>query len=470
MRLLLALPPLVCLLAAPAEALTPDDWQSLASALGTIRSADDDDAARTAAAEILDDPERLTAPGDFFAQFVSAYPLTTDLSRYLGDRALHAGAAATRWTLQEALARVSVREIEAVLRAHLPDRFGPEVAADPARLEHLRSSMELLGRIAFEGDLSRESRTEHYERLRGLIVSYPDVLRQNVSLDLVARPKLAAIRAQLYKHLQDLLVPFDRERFIADTGFSGDYADLVRNHGVLVLDNNGLDARQRRAIRDVLALIPPTLHRTYHISVHDLLGNRVGEAVEMSLAGSPGVNLFAIPVGSHAGSEFPADIDPVTVPGFCAVLQHELNHVVDAQAISGVPSLAQRRAQLIAQAGDQPAEHLRSMFEPGFFVAYPQEFFASIANEYFSDSFSTLLLAVQRFDAGWQEPINQFLFFAEVYSQGRDSTTFVVQNEQCEYSLRPIPISRDKQGRINGFDLPGLNLRFELDDAGNVVR
>jgi hypothetical protein len=434
-----------------------------------IRSAHNDEAARTAA-EILDDPERLTDPGDFFAEFISAYPLTTNLSRFLGDRALHAGTTATRRALQEALARVCVREVEAMLRAHLPDHFGPEVAADASRLEHLRSSMELLGRIAFEGDLSRDSRREHYDRLRGLIASYPDVLRKNIAVDLAARPKLAAIRAQLYKHLQDLLVPFDRERFIADTGFWGDYAELVRNHGVLVLDNNGLDTRQRRAIRDLLALIPPSLHRTYHISVHDLLGNRVGETVELSLAGSPGVNLFAFPVGSHAGNDFPADIDPVTVQGFCAVLQHEINHMVDGQAISGTPSLSRRRAQLIAQAGGQPAQYLRSMFEPGFFVANPQEFFASIANEYFSDSFHTLLLAVQRFDAGWHEPINQFLFFAEVYSQGRDTTTFVVQNGECEYSLHSIPVGRDKQGRINRFDLPGLTLRFELDDAGNVVR
>jgi hypothetical protein len=465
MRPLLALPLLVGLLAASAEALTPDDRQALASALLTLRHAHDDDAARRAA-EILDDPERLADPENFFAQFVSARSLTTSLSRFLGDHALRAGTGSTQPTLQEALARVAVREIDAVLRAHLPDRFEPELAA----VEHLRSSMELLGRIAFEGDLSRESRREHYERLRGLVASYPDVLRQNASRDLAARSKLGAIRAQLYKHLQDLLVPFDRERFIADAGFSGDYADLVRNHGVLVLDNNGLDARQRRSIRDVLALVPPSLHRTHHISVTDLFGDRAGGAVEMSLAGSPGVNLFALPVGPHAGNDFPADIDPVAVQGFCAVLQHEINHVVDARTISGDPSLSRRRAQLIAQAGDQPAQYLRSMFEPGFFVAHPQEFFASIANEYFSDSFHTLLLAVQRFDAGWQEPINQFLFFAEVYSQGRDSTTFVVQNDQCEYSLHSIPVGRDKQGRIDGFALPGSSLRFELDDAGNVVR
>jgi hypothetical protein len=461
---------LLGLLVSPAAALAPDDREALTSALRALRSGHDDEAARTAS-EILEDPDRASPDyADFFGELLSADPLGADLARFLGDRALQAGAASARRALQEALARVAVREIENTLKSYLPERFGSDVAAHPARLEHLRSCMHLLARIAYEGDLSLESRREHYERLRAVIASQPGVLRQQVTLDLARQPKLAAIRAQLYKNLQDLLVPFDPERFIADAGFQGDYAELVRNHGVLVLDNNGLDPRQRRAIRDLLALIHPTLHRTYHITVHDLLGNRVGERVEMPLAGSPGVNLFAFPVGSHAGNDFPTDIDPIPVQGFCSLLQHELNHMVDGYAISGVPSRSRRRDQLIRQAGSEPMRYLRSMFEPGFFVANPQEFFASIANEYFSDSFHTLLLAVERFEAGWSEPINQFLFFADVYSRGGDTAPFVVQDAECEYSFHSIPVGRDERGRIDRIRLPGSTLQFQLDAEGNVVR
>jgi hypothetical protein len=451
---------LLGLLASPAAAVIDDDREALASALDVLRAGHDAAAAHTAT-EILEAPDAPVASYDrFFGEFFSEHPLTSPLASFLADRALHAGSAEARRTLQDALARVAAKEIDAVLRAHLPDRVGPVLAADRARFEHLRSSMELLGRIAAEGDLGRASRWEHYQRLGGLIRSFPGVLRMGHTIDLASQPKLAALRAQLFKNLRDLLVPFEPERFIADTGFSGEYADLVRNHGVLVLDNNGLDARQRRAIREVLALIPPDLHQTRHISVHDLLGNWVDGRVDVPLAGSPGVNVFAFAVGPHAGNEFPSDVDATPSQTFCGVLQHEINHMVDAHAVSGVPSRLRRRDQLIAQAGSDPMQYLRSMFEPGFFVASPQEFFASISNEYFTDSFQTLLLAVKRFETGWREPLNQFLFFAEVYSRGRDSTTFVVQNADCEYGLHAVPLGRDKRGRIDRFELPGLSLRF----------
>jgi hypothetical protein len=469
-RLPITIPLLLVLLGAPAVALAPEERKELAAALDVLRAGHDDQAASRAAA-LLAGVEPL-APGDagLFADLLSRIPLTEALGRFLADQALQAAAPPQRRPLQEALARAAAQEIEGALRGALPDRFGPELAADGARFEHLRASMALLGRLAFEGELSRESRLGLYERLRGVIASHPGVLRKAVTIDHGAQPRLAAIRAQLYKNLQDLLVPFDPERFIADAGFGGDYAELVRNHGVLVLDNNGLDARQRRAIREVLALIPPDLHRTRHISVNEPLGNWDGGGVLVPLTGSPGVNLFDLSVGSHMDNQFPADVDPVAVPGFCAVLQHELNHMVDAFAVYGDPARSRRRDQLIAQAGSEPQQYLRSMLEPGYFVRHPQEFFASIANAYFADSFHTLSLGIQRFESGYREPINQFLFFAEVYSRGRDVVPFIVQSAECEYSLFPIPVGRDERGRIDRLELPSYTLRFTLDDQGNVVR
>jgi hypothetical protein len=458
------------LAAAPAAALAPDDREVLGAALRSLR-AGDDPAAAARATEILEDPARLGGDSaELFAELFAEDPVTTGLARFLGDRALRAGSAPVRGALQEALARAAVGEIEGVLRASLPERFAADVAARPARLEHLRSCMHLLARIAYEGELPGDARRVHYERLRAVVAAHPQVLRKEARIDVARQPKLAAIRAQLYKNLQDLLVPFDPERFVADTGFSGDYAELVRNHGVLLLDNNGLDTRQRRAIRDVLALVPPALHRTHHISVYDLLGNWADGREDQPLLGSPGVNIFGLSVGPHAGNDFPPDVDARSTQTFCGVLQHEINHMVDAHAVSGVPSRSRRRAELIRQAGADPMQYLPPMFEPDFFVANPQEFFAAISNQYFSDSFHTLLLAVERFEAGWQEPLDQFLFFVDVYSQGRNTSTFVVQSSDCEYGLHSIPLGRDARGRIDRIELPEATLRFELDDAGNVVR
>jgi hypothetical protein len=459
---------LLALFAHPVAALAPEEREALASALRVLRMGWDDEAGRIAIEVLENGDPRPPGFAAFFGGFFSESPLTTELSRFLGDRALHGGPPEQRRLLQEALAEVVAREIEAVLRSELPDRFGPDFASDSTRFDHLRASMALLGRLAFEGELSRESRMALYDRLRGVIASYPRLLRKEFRVDGAAHPRLAAIRAHLYKNLQDLLVPFDPERFVADTGFRGDYAELVRNHGVLVLDNNGLDARQLRAIREVLALIPPELHRTRHISVNELLGNWEGHVV-VPLMGSLGVNLFNISVDSHLDNQFPADFEPAAVPGFCAVLQHELNHTVDAFVVSGTPPRSLRRDQLIARAGSDTQQYLRSMLEPGYFVTHPQEFFASIANAYFSDSFHLLTLALKRFESGYREPLNQFLFFADVYSRGRDAVPFFVQDAECEFALHLIPIGRDARGRIERMELPDSKLRFALDEEGYVL-
>jgi hypothetical protein len=470
MRRLLLLLLLHAVLAGPALALQPDQHETLAAALAALRTGRDEAAARSATA-VLDGIDAF-APGTtgLFSDLLAQVPLTEEPCRFLGDYALRNAAPARRRPLQEALAAAAAGEIDAALRSALPGRFASELPVGGPRFEHLRGSMALLGRIAFEGDLSPGARTELYRRLRGVVAAHPGVLRNDVRVDPTTHPGLPAIRGQLQKNLQDLLVPFDAARFVTDAGFVGERAELVRNHGVLVLDNGGLDTRQLRAIREVLALIPPELHRTRHISVHDLLANRDGDRVIVPLVGSPGVNLFDLAIGSHLENAFPADVGPVRVQGFCAVLQHELNHMVDACSVSGVPARARRRDQLIARAGSDPQQYLRSMFEPGFFVAYPQEFFASIANAYFTDSFHTLSLGIKRFENGDREPINQFLFFAEVYSRGRGFVPFIVQSAECEYSLFPIPIGRDDRGRIDRIELPGATLRFVLDEEGNVVR
>jgi hypothetical protein len=330
--------------------------------------------------------------------------------------------------------------------------------------------MALLGRIASEGEaLSAGAGRDAYRRLRDLVAAHPAMLRRHNRIDVERQPQLALLRAQLYKNLQDLLRPFDRERFITDTGFFGTYAELIRNHGVLVLDNNGLDASQRRAVRELLALIPPSLHRTAHISVYDLLGNPMRGPARARLVGSRGVNIASIAIAAHADNGFPGDVEAVTVPTFCSVLQHELNHMVDHHSVSGNPKRRATRDTLIARAGSDPEQYLRSMLAPGFFVRYPQEFFASISNAYFADAFQTLLLAVERSESGVDEPLNQFLFFADVYSLGGDETLFVRQTSDCEFSLHTVPIGRDEHGRIDRIRLPDATLRFTLDAGGFVI-
>ncbi len=454
------------LLAASAQAsLTSSDKEDLTHALRVIAEGERHEDS-LAAGSILRRADYGRADfEEFFRFYFSGDPLTPALANYLRGPTFRAPAARTREALQEALAAVLVEEIASAFEDS-PGRLG----RNSVTFGHLGSSMQLLGRIAYEGDrLSRSSRADHYDRLTRTVAAHPEVLRKEATIDTRARPGLAALRAHLYKNLRDLKVPFDPAAFVVDLGFSGRYAEIVAQHGVLVLDNNGFDERQLRAIQELLALIPPDLHDTAHISQHVLLGNQEGREVKLKLAGSPGVNVFAVRI-QGAKNQFPPDVEPLGIPNFCAALQHELNHVVDASTIRGDRALSRRRDELIARAGNDPKQYLRSMLPRGFFKERPQELFASIANQYFASSGHTLRLGLKRLEQDRTEPLNQFLFFAEIYSQGGGYTLFFEQDADCRYSASAVPVGRDARGRIDRIHWQGTDFVFDLDEGGNVLR
>ncbi len=467
LMLLVALAPM----ASPARAgLKPGDHVALTAALLNVSSLGSS-AAREASTILEREAYDAGDLAGFFSVFFIRHALTDTLSKYLAHVALHSASDVSRRSLQEALSWVLMGEIETFFRSSPAETLGRRMQRNPTAFEHLRCSLQLLGTLAHRGrELSHHSRSAQYDRLAQLIAAHPRLLRKEVTLDTRAKPKLAAIRAHLYTNLRDLRIPFDPDDFIVRTGFWGAYAAIVRDHGILVLDNNGFDARQLEAIQELLALIPRGLHALTHITQHELLGNRRGTEVETKLVGSPGVNIFSPKVSARKANQFPPDVRGVVVPAFCSVLSHELNHGVDSFTIANDPTLSLRREQLLARAGHRDSmQYLRSMFPPDFFTTRPQEFFASIANEYFSSSLQTLNLARRRFRAGWHEPLNQFLFFAEVYSQGRDFTLFFEQDEECRFTSYAVPVGRDASGRIDRLHLFGVELRFKLDRAGNVL-
>jgi len=459
---------LVILCAPAAAELEHADRTALEESLRVLNQASSGKAA-SRAGRILRNPQVGAEEWDaFFADFLEAHALSAGLGQFLARTALDAPPSSNTIALQEALAFAAASRIEPLL-ARPPGRLSRTLSREPVVFEELVANQQLLGRLAYQGDLSSAARRSLVARLTRPIETHPDVLRKNVTLDTRDRPRLAAIRAHLYKNLRDLPRPFDPAAFIAATGFQGAQAELVERHGVIVLDNNGFDETQLRTIRNLLDVIPPDLHETTHISQHDSLGNVVNGRAEVQLEGSPGVNIFALEIGRHRGDQFPEDAEPGVVSAFCSVLQHELNHRVDSVTIQTNPDLLARRGALIEQAeGRDPRAYLRSMIEPGYFARHPQEFFASIANQYLSDTPKTLLLALERVEAGWPQPLNQLLFFADVYSQGGTTTLFFEQDEECRYTVYAVPVGRDEQGRIDRLTWEGVEMRFRLDARGHV--
>ena len=280
---------------------------------------------------------------------------------------------------------------------------------------------------------------------------------------------MAWIRERVYRSFIDALPLTDtRKSEIASTiGLYNQYLDIWTDFTVLLLDNTCLNEKQKNFIYTYLNLLPGGIHNLRSISVADYLGHTSPEVPLWGLEG--GVNIFGVDIGGYSENSFPDDVPPGMVDGFCIVVAHEINHVVDAFYIQNNNTLRDRKDKLIADAGDEHLNYLRSMFPDGFFQQYPQEFFASIANQWFTDSKKTIELGIVRFDNVSKYPINQALFFADIYSLGRNFTYFYTIDTQGNITRHKIPLSRDANSRINSLTIGDLVYTFTLDANGEVT-
>jgi hypothetical protein len=464
-HLLVALP-------ATAGSLATEDRARLSEALETLSVAWDSDAVHAANMVFLDTRYGSDEFVDYFTGFFATHPLSAPLLEYLTYPTLSWFGDDVHRKLQESLAPTLVARIDALFRLHPPDRLGQALESDPTLRDTLWYALSLLARIGHLGNqLSETSRAAVYTVLRELVADRPGVLGGTHAIDPEREPWVALLRAQLHKGMRDLEA-VDASRLVADLAWEGPYVDLLLSHGVLLFDNRGLDARQIEVLDELLDRIPEELFGLAYISVFDTLGTPAQIEVYRfpTLGASPGVNVSAIAVDAALQNQFPSDVAPYSVPVFCSILQHELNHDVDRVAIESDPELQHRKLELIGQAGDlDSSNYLRSMFPPDTFVRAPQELFASIANQYFADSVHTLRLGLQRLEQGWREPIHQFLFFAEVYSLGGETTRFYELDVEGNYTSTSVPIGRDAWGHIDRLWWEGLEYRFLLDPAGNVI-
>jgi len=108
------------------------------------------------------------------------------------------------------------------------------------------------------------------------------------------------------------------------------------------------------------------------------------------------------------------------------------------------------------------------MFEDDFFLKAPQEFFASIANQWFASTEHTLLLAITRFNNGYNEPLNQFFFFADTYSCNH-YTLFYETDTLGNINCKKIPITFDDNDYIDSMKINKTIYRFNKDEKGYVL-
>ena len=255
-------------------------------------------------------------------------------------------------------------------------------------------------------------------------------------------------------------------------------ARIYRNHGTLINDNGRAGPRQLEVIESILDLIPAELLNLVMIAINDYLyqGLPVPQSSWISIGGSAGaggtragVNVFGLEVGQMLENPFPSDVPSHQMDVFAAVVAHEVNHVVDCCSVRRSGELNAWIVRLLAEAGDEPEHFLRSMVEPGFFTRNPQEFFASMSNQWFGNSRRTVELGLARASKGIVHPLNQALFFAEVYSMGSGTTYFYEVDTAGNVARHTIPLERDARGFIRELRLGDVTWRFQRSADGSVL-
>jgi hypothetical protein len=223
-------------------------------------------------------------------------------------------------------------------------------------------------------------------------------------------------------------------------------------------------------------IIPDTLTKLRSLSNFDYYYLQNQEKVNIEYNNLGSVNTFSsitlnnnTTVPKYTENGFPNDVPAKYMDGFSVVVVHEVNHRIEPDYLTQNKSLNDRRLQIIKQAGNVKLQYLRSMFADDFFQKYPQEFISSIANQWFCSSELTMKLGLTRFDKGYKEPINQVLYFCELYSLGKEFTKFYSIDLNSNIIFQNINLKRDINGHINQLQISNLTYNFKLDSLGNVL-
>ena len=316
---------------------------------------------------------------------------------------------------------------------------------------------------------------------------------------------------------------------------SGRYADIWDEFSIFLLDNGHLNGPQKEFIYNFLSVFPSDLHSLRYLSDkiyycrehpedHEICYECPG--VDLSTSGGR-VNMTSWRIGDIEFPAFPADAydpgEPVHMAEhFSITLAHEVNHNVNATIIWPDQELSARMCALIDQMAPQEIvfqscesghrinlDLTKQAFQaaglwdgiedwdtawerywdndpPGagylhddYFLRSlktacesPQEVFASLSNLYFADSRIMLDLSLRRWDRGIDTCINQFLFFADIYSQGTNETIMYRTEMEGNIDSWIAHLRRDDPeytNGISGISFCDVDMSFDLNSEGDVI-
>lgn len=358
------------------------------------------------------------------------------------------------------------RDALVALHTQYPTGIGPALEQDAA----LRTSfVNAHSVIAWGNQLGLPaSRTQAArDACNQLRTSFPTSYNRGGAWPL-AQPTALRGRERLWRTFTDLTpdTVADRTAVAALANWTGVRLAIYRDYGTVLVDDQRSSALQQQSILAWMQAIPAGRVALDAITFSQWLP--AGQT-PLDLTG-PGcqVNVFNNAVGSASENPFPADSPARACDLFTSVAAHEVMHAVDATWITPNAAFDARRDALIADAGTDPNNYLRSMFTTGFFVDAPQEFVASMANQWVSEGYLVMRLGRTRFAAGRRQPIEQALFMADVFANGT-TTTFFRGTTTGAPIARSVHLTRDGSGRITSLRDGTTTFQIGYGSDGHVL-
>ena len=407
---------------------------------------------------------------EFFDDYYKQNPATQNLWGYLGYPSYYWFGDDLHYNLQRAHIEIFPDKIDSIFtkyNVYLATSLGSKDDLRKSLFVYLRQTARLLN--GSRSLIEKSIKDSLINSIEDWTAKYPDFFKKDSETQPDRLPYVGAVRWQLHSILLDYLeLTIQRKDHLVDLlGIKGQYQNIFNKHSLYIADNNLMSQNDLNFIDTLMTLIPDTL--TSHIYLSNrgyyFSDNQEEESVSKY---SGGINTFAS-IGGYRENPYPADISSDYIDGFCVVVAHETNHRVDPDYIYINEELDTRRNQLVEQAGNVDKQYLRSNVGAEYFQNAPQEFIASIANQWFCSSEHTLQLGIQRYEEGYTEPLNQVLYFCELYSAGTDTTQFYDVNTDGEIIMTKVPVQRDENGHIDQLNYNGTTYNFELDVDGNVT-
>jgi PKD repeat protein len=462
--LLLLIPPVMA-----GEGSTDPDAMRLTELLQIINNEGWNQTAVDSANEILSNTSHTSAYWNtFFSGFFSQHPFSNNLSTYLNYPVFYWFGDDVHHNLQAGLSEALPSTI--LQKTNQNPDLGAALQNNVLLFQTLVNSHKFLDMISRRNDVDYSVRQGIFTFYKMYVLTYPQYYLSTVTIDPIQHRFLAVTRGQVYMSFYDALpLTPQRRTEIADAlSLTGTRRDIFLPYSILVIDNNGLDAAQLDFIDHYASQIPAEMYDPFTMTVFDFLGNS-WDADHVWYESNSSINIFGVKIGSAPENQFPDDISPGISEIFCSALAHEFNHRVYSNYIENDPVKNGRMNALIDAAGTNHMNYLRSMVPDGVFYNNRQEFFASLANQWFCNSSHVLDLGVSRFRNGYDDPINQFIFVADMYSTGSDHTLFYTSDRSGTIVMTPIPVYRDVRGHINKMVVGSTVYTFTLDTGGNVL-